>query len=127
MNRVRRLQSAEHWIPTYSGKSIIRGYRKHYGVDWLCAIKELEMLGVPLDHERVEQLIRNVEGQIRAKQRAQLEKKNRELQALWEDSDDTFAYIAGYTPGGFPFGITWEEMGEKPPGLDYDEEGELPF
>ena len=32
--------------------------------------------------------------------------------------DDTFAYIAGYTPGGFPFGVTWEEVGIDP---------ELPF
>lgn len=127
MNRARRLQSAERWIPTYSGKSIIRGYRKHYGVDWLCAIKELEMLGVPLDKDRVERLKKNVEGQIRAKQRAKLERKERELQALWEDSDDTFAYIAGYTPGGAPFGITWEEMGQKPPGLDYEEDWELSF
>jgi len=25
------------------------------------------------------------------------------------ESDDTFAYIAGYTSGGAPYGITWEE------------------
>lgn len=24
---------------------------------------------------------------------------------------DTFAFIAGYTPGGFPYGTTWEELG----------------
>ena len=28
------------------------------------------------------------------------------------DSDDTFAYIAGYTSGGAAFGVTWEEMEE---------------
>ena len=27
----------------------------------------------------------------------------------------TFAYIAGYTPGGVPFGVTWEEVGQTPP------------
>ena len=47
------------------------------------------------------------------------------------DQDDTFAYIAGYTEGGFADGITWEEweqfeqesstsseleIGKKPPG-----------
>lgn len=26
-----------------------------------------------------------------------------------EDSDERFAYIAGYTSGGAPYGITWEE------------------
>lgn len=25
------------------------------------------------------------------------------------ESDETFAYIAGYTSGGFAYGITWEE------------------
>jgi hypothetical protein len=29
------------------------------------------------------------------------------------DSDEHFAYIAGYTEGGFPYGITWKEMREK--------------
>ena len=25
------------------------------------------------------------------------------------DQDETFAYIAGYTEGGFAYGVTWEE------------------
>ena len=25
-----------------------------------------------------------------------------------------FAYIADYTPGGVPFGVTWEEVGQSP-------------
>ena len=28
------------------------------------------------------------------------------------DSDETFAYIAGYTSNGVPYGVTWEEMDE---------------
>ncbi len=28
------------------------------------------------------------------------------------ESDETFAFIAGYTAGGFLYGITWEEMNE---------------
>ena len=28
------------------------------------------------------------------------------------ESDETFAFIAGYTSGGVPYGITWEEMEE---------------
>lgn len=28
------------------------------------------------------------------------------------ESDETFAFIAGYTSGGAPYGITWEEMEE---------------
>lgn len=26
------------------------------------------------------------------------------------ESDDVFAFIAGYTEGGYAYGITWEEM-----------------
>ena len=33
---------------------------------------------------------------------------------IFWDSDETFAYIAGYTSAGFPYGITWEELGEEP-------------
>jgi hypothetical protein len=36
----------------------------------------------------------------------------------YPDSDETFAFIAGYTSGGFPFGTTWEEIGETPPWVD---------
>ena len=30
------------------------------------------------------------------------------------NQDDTFFYIAGYTSGGAPYGVTWEELGLKP-------------
>ena len=53
------------------------------------------------------------------------------------ESDDTFAFIAGYTSGGFAYGITWEEMEDierrdkEPLGedrnLQKDEEIDLPF
>lgn len=33
------------------------------------------------------------------------------------EQDDTFFFIAGYTSGGAPYGITWEQMGMDP----YDE------
>ena len=29
------------------------------------------------------------------------------------ESDETFAFIAGYTSGGAPYGITWEEWAEE--------------
>jgi hypothetical protein len=35
-------------------------------------------------------------------------KSKREIQLI--ESDYYFAFIAGYTPGGAPYGITWEEM-----------------
>ena len=30
---------------------------------------------------------------------------------MYSDLDGTFAFIAGYTPGGAPYGVTWEQVG----------------
>lgn len=30
---------------------------------------------------------------------------------LYSDMNGIFAFIAGYTPGGTPYGVTWEEVG----------------
>ena len=45
MNREARLQSAKHWLPTYTGNDVVKGYRNWYGVDTVCAIVELRQLG----------------------------------------------------------------------------------
>lgn len=39
-------------------------------------------------------------------------KKQEEFEDRLFESDDTFAFIAGYTSGGAPYGVTWEEMEE---------------
>ena len=45
--------------------------------------------------------------------------------------DENFYFIAGYTPGGAPYGITWEEaagLEAKPPELNKEQiDEELPF
>lgn len=46
MKQFHRLNSASHWIKTYNGKSLVNGYAKRYGLDKLCAIKELRMLAL---------------------------------------------------------------------------------
>lgn len=51
MNRPARLQLAQAWLQKYSGKNVVRGYRKHFAVDWKCAAIELDMLGVELDRD----------------------------------------------------------------------------
>ena len=30
---------------------------------------------------------------------------------MYSDMDGTFAFIAGYTPGDAPYGVTWEQVG----------------
>jgi len=110
MKRAGRLQSARAtgWVEAFQGKNIVRGYARWFGVDHLCAVKELRALGVSVPREREDQL----RVTARNKAIARREAKERKSQAEYPDSDDTFAFIAGYTSGGAPYGVTWEEWGE---------------
>ena len=108
--RENRLRSAKSWIKTYSGKNIVKGYSKKYSVDKLCAVKELRMIGVEISDEYEKQLINSMEA---LRQQRLLIKKKRddklnELSGF--ESDDNFAVIIGYTSGGYPYGLTYEEM-----------------
>lgn len=118
--RENRLRSAKRWIKTYSGKNIVKGYSKKYSVDKLCAVKELRMIGVEISDEYEKQLINSMEALI---QQRLLIKKNRddklnELSGF--ESDDNFAVIIGYTSGGFPYGLTYEEMEQLSNETEFD-------
>jgi hypothetical protein len=65
------------------------------------------MLGLNFPPELKANLIR-AEEDIK-KQRLKLKTK---MDIVSYDYDDYFAFIAGYTSGGFPYGITWEEAEE---------------
>jgi len=105
MTRPTRLQNARKWLPTYKGKTPVRGYAKWYGVDALCAIIELRLLGVSVPEKQWER------AQQRQKSKPTTKQRNREEKEVYSNvPDDNFACIAGHTSGGFPYGITWEEM-----------------
>ena len=108
MQRPGRLQLAKHWIPTYSGGNIVKGYKNWSGVDLVCAIKELRTLGVKLDEQYVLQALQGHEHAIADRQKKKAAKKQ-ELDDLPFDSDEHYYFIAGYTSSGFAYGITWEE------------------
>ena len=112
MDRPARLQSARRWLATQRGRPaerIARSYRSRYGMDWPCAIAELSALGIAFDANWREQLARTLEGARQAKSRRRAEQPAAAKRAAWPESDETFACIAGYTTGGAPFGVTWEE------------------
>lgn len=105
------MHSARHWLVTQHGRPperIARSYRKRYGVDWAGAIAELSMLGIVFDPKWRKQLERSLEVARRAKWLG----KERTAAEAFPDSDEDFAFIAGYTEGGAPFGTTWEEQEE---------------
>ena len=121
IKRERRLQEAKQWILDYKGKNIVKGYRKRFQLDFMCAISELQMLGCKFSQE----YIRSVKGTIESEKKRRENKKSPEKVDLFPDSDDTFYYIAGHTSGGAPFGLTWAEMGLEPytdveDGVPYD-------
>ena len=105
MSRPARLQAARRWIAEYRGKNLVRGYRRWFGVSDVCAVLELRMLGADIPDARLEQARRDE--QARATDRAR--RRERHASHPSQDQDDEFAFIAGYTEGGAPYGITWDE------------------
>ena len=114
LTREKRLRRAKRWIEQYTGEHIVKAYKKRFGVDQLCAMAELKMLGVDLDPGYVE---RATEAEMIRRAQLQEKKREREEQEWLDkhaDQNDQFFYIAGYTSGGAPYGVTWEEMGLEP-------------
>ncbi|HJL16227.1 MAG TPA: hypothetical protein RMH99_11255 [Sandaracinaceae bacterium LLY-WYZ-13_1] len=43
------------------------------------------------------------------------------------EQDEHFAFIAGYTAAGYPFGVTWEEWRGLEAGRDEPDDDDIPF
>ena len=138
MDRNGRLQSARSWLAAQRGRPaerIARSYRKRYGVDWSCAIAELSVLGIAFDPKWREQLDRTLEGAKRTKACRQEEQAAARACPEFPDSDEHFAFIAGFTDGGAAFGTTWAEYERGTPlarlpkrdALEPHEDESLPF
>jgi hypothetical protein len=110
----------------FSGKNVVRSYAKWFGVDLLCAVKELSLCGVAVDPAYIAQLKTTLAP--RSSRRAKQPAAGPQPVGYGVDWDENFAYIAGRTEAGFPYGITWEEVeaeaiGEEgPSSLSDDEE-----
>jgi hypothetical protein len=126
MTRRGRLSAARatRWVEQYKGKNIVAGYANWFAVDPLCAVIELRMLGVTIDAERERQIKATIEARTAERKRRQELRAQAQLEQLPPDSDETFAFIAGYTSAGAPYGITFEELGGELPYFD-DEDAEM--
>ena len=51
--KAQRLQMARHWIPTYNGTKIVKGYKKKFAVDTMTAIRDLQELGIQFEPEYI--------------------------------------------------------------------------
>jgi hypothetical protein len=108
MSRQARLASARHWLTKFSGKNVVRSYANWFGVDLLCAVKELSLCGVSVDPAYVTQLKTTYASRSRRSPKQPV--ADPQPVGYGVDWDENFAYIAGRTEAGFPYGITWEEL-----------------
>jgi len=92
----------------FSGKNVVRSYAKWFGVDLLCAVKELSLCGVAVDPAYVAQLETTFAS--RSSSRSKQAVADPQLVGYGVDWDENFACIAGRTEAGFPYGTTWEEL-----------------
>ena len=124
--RQQRLKEARKWFPEQGfteDSHIVKAYRKKFNVDRTCAMKELCLLHVLSPEKQA-----SYEAQLKAKkEKRQRRKQQVEFQSF--DQDEYFYFIAGYTSGGAPYGITWEQAREDglldPP--DENDDWDLPF
>ena len=122
--REKRLQKARQWASTYEGKHIVRAYRKKFRLDPTCAMNDLSAIGV-ISTEKLEQLKQAEAVRLEQKRRERAKKELQNILDRFPDADDNFYYIAGYTPGGAPYGVTWEEMGLRPWQSPFEDEDEI--
>ena len=104
-----RLRKGKQWLLTYTGspKKMNKHYRERFHVDAVTAAKDLQELGVNYTQEQLDQIKRAEEQRLRQRRMEREAKERERLAELYEDCDDRFAFIAGYTDGGAPFGVCW--------------------
>jgi hypothetical protein len=108
-----RLAEARKWVKGYTGSHILKDYRKKFTVDPTCAINDMEVIGA-LSPVQLANLRKGEEARLFNLVKQHANKHTDGLLDRYPDSDDRFFYVAGYTSGGTPYGVTWEEMGLEP-------------
>lgn len=108
-----RIIKGRRWVSQYAGQHLIKGYRHHFGVDKMTAIRDLYEIGA-IDQNCFEILLKQETERLVVLQRRKEETEVTEWKRQHEHQNDQFYFIAGYTPGGAPYGVTWEEIGLKP-------------
>lgn len=111
--RAERLRKGRQWAVSYEGSHIIRDYSERFKVDVLCAMDDLGKIGV-LEPEKLEAM---KQAEIQRREKRKQDREKRRLQEFYDSfpaSDNRFYCIIGYTSGGAPYGVTWEEMGFAP-------------
>lgn len=129
-----RLEVAGKFLKTFTGKNLVEGYSEWFGTNKVCAIQELQILGKKIDEDYRLRVFRDHELKCKYEKEEKLNKNEDTLFDSFQNGE--FYYIAGYTSGGAPYGITWEEyekeFKEESDSSDYKEfeydlDEEIPF
>ncbi|MDQ0974028.1 hypothetical protein QFZ31_003906 [Neobacillus niacini] len=107
-----RMVQAKSWLEKYDGEHIIKAYSKFFALNLKNALKELELVGAQISTQEREYTKELIKKRKQEKERKKEKRRIAKEQYEFEDYDDTFAFIAGYTAGSVPFGMTYEEMEE---------------
>ena len=113
--RKERMKQAKGWLKSFSSAGnetsadIIKGYREKFRVDVATALRELQEIGYKFGDGYIERAQRVEEIRIEQLRASKSEDDN---DFFSDFQDDRFSFIAGYTSGGAPYGITWEESEE---------------
>ena len=112
LKTIPRLRKARPWLAAYDGEErrIVRNYRDKFKVDIPTALRDLQEIGYVFKPGYVDAVLRGEEQRILQKALKKQEQTDQDVD--WRD--DRFYFIAGYTSGGAPYGLTWEEMGLEP-------------
>jgi hypothetical protein len=107
-----RLQSAKSWLKGYDGKNVIRSYSKWFAVDQICALKELELLGLCFSDKQKTKVKEVYENRIRQKQLLKARKLQRNLEREYEEYFKGVEFIEDFTEGCAQFGLAYWEHEE---------------
>lgn len=64
LNRKQRISIARDWLKSYNGRSIEKGYSNWFGVDLLCAISELRIVGENISVEYESKVRKSIEDRL---------------------------------------------------------------
>ena len=112
IKREARLQSAKSWLKDYDGKNVVKSYSKWFAVDSICAMNELELLGLRFTEKEKMNIKKRQEDRIKQKQLLKERKLQKKKEREMEEYDEGFGFIVGFTEGGAPFGLTYDELEE---------------
>ena len=110
--RKERMKQARKMLSAFNVENPIQTYREKFRVDVLTAVRELGELGI-LTEEQIDAATVAEQRRIRRVHRERYERET-SIYERFPDSDNRFYFIVGYTSGGAPYGVTWEEMGLEP-------------